>query len=300
MTTVHPVFAHFPPYSGVCGPEFSIDFLGAKVRTEFVTGAVASGAHVTTQYPPLDEEYFEWIDILESVRAAKGEYTMVELGAGYGRWAVRAACAVRRCRPDLPFHLVAVEAEPKHFQWMKQHFRDNDVDPRKHTLVNAAVGEEAGTAMFYVGSPESGGNVAADWYGQALTKSYEEVEKRKFVKYEGFRVIKLKSGWQAIETECVVLGSLIGDLKRVDLIDMDVQGAELKVVHSSIDVLDRNTVRMHIGTHDREIEEGLRELFQAHGWECRADYKCLETNETPWGPVEFSDGVQSWLNPRLI
>jgi FkbM family methyltransferase len=299
MNEIHPVFAHFPPYSGVCEQGFSIDFLGSKVRTEFVSGAVASGTNVTTQYPPLDEEYFEWIDILESVRAAKEKYTMVELGAGYGRWAVRAACAARRCRPDLPFHLVAVEAEPKHFEWMKRHFRDNQVDPRQHTLVRAAVGDKAGTAMFYVGSPESSGNVAADWYGQALTKSYEEVEKRRFGRYEGFRVLKFKSGWRAIETECVVLGKVIGDLTRVDLIDMDVQGAELKVVGSSMDLLDRTTVRMHIGTHDREIEAGLRELLRAHRWECLADYSCLGRNETPWGPVEFSDGVQSWVNPRL-
>ena len=72
LTEPHPVFAHFPIYSGVAEPGFAIDFLGAKTRHEFLSGAVASAGEVTTRHPPLDEEYFEWIDVLESVCLAQG------------------------------------------------------------------------------------------------------------------------------------------------------------------------------------------------------------------------------------
>lgn len=40
---------------------------------------------VTTTLPAFDEEYFEWIDLLEAVTEATGEFTMIELGAGWGR-----------------------------------------------------------------------------------------------------------------------------------------------------------------------------------------------------------------------
>jgi hypothetical protein len=57
--------------------------------------------------------------------------------------------------------------------------------------------------------------------------------------------------------------------------------------------------RLHIGTHSKEIEAGLRQLLSAHGWRCHADYPLSSTSETPWGPVSFENGVQSWVNPGL-
>jgi FkbM family methyltransferase len=299
-TETHPVFAHFPTYAGVVEPGFSVDFLGARTRLEFVSGAVASPGDVRTQYPPVDDEYFEWIAILESILAAKGEYKLVELGAGYGRWVVRAACAIRRYRPTMPFHLFAVEAEPKHFQWLQKHILDNEIGPTNHTLLQTAVSDRAGEVMFYIGTPGTRENAAAEWYGQTLSKSNEVVDANQSNSYEGFDVVKFKSGWEAIKIRSVPLGEIVGDIERVDLIDMDIQGEEFKVVSSAIDLLNRNTVRMHIGTHEREIEGGLRKLLRAHGWQCRADFKCLETSETPWGRVSFGDGVQSWVNPRFF
>jgi hypothetical protein len=57
--------------------------------------------------------------------------------------------------------------------------------------------------------------------------------------------------------------------------------------------------RVHVGTHSREIEDGLRRLFRALGWQSLADYACLSSATTPFGMVSFRDGVQSWLNPRF-
>lgn len=72
-------------------------------------------------YPPFDEEYFEWIDLLEAVAAAKDRFTMLELGAGFGRWTARAAAAAKQ--RDLSYSLIAVEAEPTHFDWMREFTR---------------------------------------------------------------------------------------------------------------------------------------------------------------------------------
>jgi hypothetical protein len=58
---------------------------------------------------------------------------MLDLGAGYRRWAVRPAFAVRQYWGLLPHHLIAVGAEPTVFGWMPLHFRDNRINPALHT-----------------------------------------------------------------------------------------------------------------------------------------------------------------------
>ena len=253
---------------------------------------------VRTPYPAFNEEYFEWIDLLESVVATRNSYTMIELGAGTGRWAVRAASAVRHYNPNLSFRLIAVEAEPTHFEWMQLHFTDNGIDPNRHSLVHAALSDTPGEVSFYVGTER--GDIAPDaWYGQKLTKDYEVdilVEQAHYGKYQ---VRRHASGARSITVPAITLVSILDGLDYVDLIDSDIQGAELSVIRSSIDELDAKVKRLHIGTHGREIENELRQLLASHGWRCLADYPCFSLEETPWGPIEFQDGVQSWVNPSL-
>src|SRR5262249_20602790 len=89
------------------------------------------------------EEDFLLIDLLEAVTAAKDEFPMLELGAGWGRWIVNAAAALQQYS-GLPYHLIGVEAEPTHFRWMQQHLRTNQLDLQKVVLVEAAVDEQDG------------------------------------------------------------------------------------------------------------------------------------------------------------
>jgi|SRR5579872_5408021 len=296
--TNHPIFEKFSAYSGPVPEGCQTDFIGARLRCEFVSTTTPSPSEVQMGPPPLDEEYFEWIDILESVWRARDRYTMLELGAGYGRWVVRAALASRQ-RGIQKCHLVAVEGEPLHFKWLQQHFRGNGLNPAEHSLVQAVVSDQPGTTLFYVGMPKGGEDRADQWYGQAIAGSYERPRNKTQELYEGIPVIELKSGWKSIEVQAVTLASLLHDLDRVDLIDMDVQGEELKIVRSAIDELDRKVCRLHIGTHNHEVEKGLKETLGRHGWNCHFDYPCESTTETPFGPVRFGDGVQSWTNPRM-
>ena len=150
----------------------------------------------------------------------------------------------------------------------------NGLDPAQHTLVQAVVSDQPGTTLFYVGMPKGGQDRADQWYGQAIARSYEKPRNKAQELYEGIPVIELKSGWKSIEVQAVTLGSLLRDLDRVDLIDMDVQGEELKIVRSAIDDLDRKVCRLHIGTHAHEVEKGLKETLGSHGWNCHFDYPC--------------------------
>ena len=301
----HKVFSHFKPFSGEVPAFRCVDFVGTTVRKEFVAGLACHAVPITILdcYPEFDEEYFEWIDLLESVVAARGSYTMIELGAGHGRWVVRAGCAVRQYNSGLPCRLIAVEAEPTKFEWMRMHCVDNGIDPDRHTLIHGAVTEDAGDVLYYIGGPRGGpfDLKPSEWYGQAVTKDYDVAgDSVDDGEYCGRRVLRHASGWRSIRVPVISLRGILKDLARVDLIDMDIEGQELPVVRASIAELDAKVKRLHIGTHGVEIEAGLRQLLAAHGWRCAADYTLNSTQPTLWGEIRFENGAQSWVNPRHL
>jgi len=280
--THHPVFGKFPPWSGIATPGYQYNFLGVRTNGIFdsAISPVARAAEFTSPLIPLfNDEYFEWVDVLESVVAAQDHFTMMELGAGFGRWLVNAAVALRKYS-GLPYTLVGVEAEPTHFEWMKRHLLDNGIDLKNCVLVNAVVAGRDGEAFFLTGRP-------GEWYGQSV------VDAREFI--EGSR-----PGVVVQRVQAVGLATLLAPLEKVDLIHLDVQGSELEVVQSAERELDEKVKRLHIGTHSRDVEDRLRDLFRRLGWESTNDYPGSVESRTPWGVITFQDGVQTWINPKAI
>lgn len=249
--------------------------------------------------PGINEEYFEWIDVLESVAAAGERFTMIELGAGFGRWSVNAASAVRLSK-KIPFQLVCVEAEPKHFGWIKTHMNDNGIDLREQLLIEAAVNESGEPVWFHVGNPSG-------WYGQCISDTGPGSEPRSLLRRIYDRSRSMVRG-DAVESNgvglkkvnAVTLSEILSRVQfPVDLVDMDIQGTEAKVIAASLELLKSRVKRLHISTHSHPIERELREMLSARGWALKQDYPCLQVNSTPYGPVEFGDGVQSWINLEL-
>jgi FkbM family methyltransferase len=276
----HPVFTKIPRWTGSVGPGMTANWLGTVTRSIYNNNNSAPPGRVLTPYvPTVDDEYFEWIDLLESVLEADDKFTMVELGAGWGRWLVDAWRALKQVgQTDREFLLVGVEAEPTHFAWMKQHFADNGLDVRRHRLIQAAVAANDGVANFMIGHAEA-------WYGQAIVSGIGD----QFNNWPEASVKKVAT---------VSLATVLKDIPLVDLIDMDIQGAEADVVEASRDLLDRRVKRVHIGTHGGDIEARLRTAFVGMGWRCHYDFAHGGKATTPFGVVSFGDGVQSWLNPR--
>ena len=69
---------------------------------------------VEPDLPRFDEEYFEWVDVLESVLLTTERFTMIELGAGWGRWLARGAAAAER--RSVPFLLVGPRRSRRTFE----------------------------------------------------------------------------------------------------------------------------------------------------------------------------------------
>ena len=272
--------------------DFIWDALGGRTRTLFNAGlgwsagdAVKSGLFG----PVIHEEIFEWIDLLQAVVLARNHFTFFELGCGYARWLVFAALALRQ-HNNLPATWVGVEAEPSHYKWAKKHVRDNNVSDIR--LYEAAVGAADGEANFYTGSPEA-------WYGQMLAPDHLPQTTRKERFLRSIRRQPSKPLDTVSQVRMVGLNNLIEEHERIDLIDCDVQGAELQTFSACTAALNAKVCRVHIATHSPEIEEGLRRLFSELNWHKLNDYGCGRVNETPFGKITFVDGVQTWLNPRL-
>jgi FkbM family methyltransferase len=262
----HEIFSRFQRWSGVAGAGFDVDFLGSKYQTKYFAMAPAQPNSRTESpgYPAFDEEYFEWVDLLEAVSLAKDRFTMLELGAGWGRWTARGAAAAKL--RSLQYWLVAVEAEPTHFVWLKENLEDNAVRPENCQTVCAAVTGKDGSVGFQVGD-------AASFYGQSIGGSSE--------------------------VPAVSLATLLEPLTLVDLIDMDVQGAELEILEAAVSCLQKKVRRVHVETHSKQLHREVRALFEGMGWHCHCLFEGNTGDATPWGRINFQSGVQSWMNPAL-
>ncbi len=233
-----------------------------------------------SQYPDFNEEYFEWIDLIEAVLNSSQRFTIMELGAGYGRWSVNGALAATKLGKD--YRIIAVEAEPQHFKWLQENIIDNGLDKNHCRLVEAAVNTFDGEIKFYAGNP-------IDWYGQRIF----------FANDPPISQADLNRGVHLIPVKCMTLSSLLKDKCVIDLIDIDVQGLELEVIQSAKKEISSQVKKIHIGTHSHELEEGLRNFFHELGWISTCDHGCQGKHKTEYGEINFVDGVQGWVNPNF-
>ena len=276
----HPLFRAFSPFEGWAQPGFEISFFGASLRDWLFTGAskgLNEKRKVFVGYPEPDEEYFEWIALLAAVATSTDRFTMFELGAGWGRWSVYAAklCEQR----SLPFQLFAVEPEPTHFEWLQMVFRDNGLDCAAHDLREAVVSPD-GRPVHLAGKDdprrEYGHYIPSGIYGWA----------RSLLLRHHLRKVK-----------AVTLSELLRTCPAVDLIDMDIQGMESRVLASVSPEELRKARVIHVATHSPEVEAEVKALFTRAGWLNAFSFPCSSTTATPFGVLSFQDGVETWVNP---
>lgn len=262
----HEIFWRFRRWSGEVKAGFEVDFLGTRSCTNYfaLMKPQRSDRREEPGYPPFDEEYFEWIDLLEALAGAKDRFVLMELGAGWGRWTARGAAAAQQL--GVPYTLVAAEAEPTHFDWLIQNLKENAVRMEDCRLIRAAVTDKDGTVGFHVGDP-------AGSYGQSVGGP--------------------------VEVPAISLASLLESFGLVDLIDMDIQGAEMEVLEAAVFPLQKKVKRVHVETHSRQLHDNIRTLFRSLGWHCHFFFEGNTRDKTPWGRINFQGGVQSWLNPGL-
>lgn len=267
-------------------PEFATSFLGARFRVDFAPSMVSHKANLLRRE---GVDRFEWDAVLDSVASCGANYTMVELGAGFGWWGINAATALRRDYPGKPGRIILVEAEPQHYQFLQMAVADNPLPGIQYDTLQVAVGPADGCDLFYTGR-------SADWYGQRLILDYHREHLASGAEEHFQRdevTIKTSDGYELSEVGVMPLRRILEPSEDVDLIDMDIQGSELDVVGSSLETLRSKCRRLYIATHSREIHEALLGLLEPD-WDIVAAFPPEATVHTAIGPVKLQDGVQYW------
>ena len=300
--------------------------------------------------PVASEEYFEYIDVLEAVvdyyrstlslvRHGKERdvrpFTMLEIGAGFGFWTLTTHAALRqlwktrhsdlpgRRLPPLRYNYTLVEIDHAKQDLLQTVLAMNAIDARHASVVHAALGlrDEA------EGAVQDG---IAGWYA---VYSCDTHSSGGACAQKGFNVPKHKRANRTVlaqqkgaVADMVSLPTLLRPYTIVDLVDMDVQAAEFKVLNGSagahdakraLDALDEKVLRVHIGTHDKwddrrrlkltKKERALTRPFLERGWRASwmmgaTDGLCNNERDFrpgPWGPVCMADGALSFVNERL-
>jgi len=145
--------------------------------------------------------------------------------------------------------------------------RDNDIDPDEHEMLCAAAAAESGALML------AGSDQSATQYGHRAIDEQMHAEWRKLPDLT-FRPVA-----------SVSLDDLFAKHERIDLVDMDVQGAEHDIVAAGIDVLNSKVRMLHVGTHSREAEAGLPSVLERHGWLNAFSFPSRSQTVTPFGRI---------------
>jgi FkbM family methyltransferase len=284
------VFDDFVDVHPTGAPGFVTDFIGTRTRTSSLWNEVRflDGTVMGKPVPHDIFEAIEWVGLLKAVLAAgDGRFAMMELGAGLGPWLAAGSVAARlRGLGDL--RLLGVEADPGRFELMRQNFADNGLDPDAQRLVCAAVGVEKGHARW----PR-----IADPANAAGARPVRETEGG--LDQDDVNYIP-HAAEDYIDVDIMPFEDLLAEQPAWDLVHVDVQGWEAKLIAACLPSLNERVRYMVVGTHSRLIDGQVIELLHQAGW--------VMENEKPtrfrFDPAQPSldqmteiDGVQVWRNP---
>jgi len=182
-----------------------------------------------------------FLSIVADIRNEKA--TFMELGAGYGEWCLALTGVIKNQIIPTAVETTqcyAIEAEPTHKDWCKIHFDAYKILGR---VIWGAVSNYDGDCKFSILSHP------ADNYGQSIT-----------VGNGLLRTISNITRHKAVTVPCFTLDTLVKNqnISHIDLIHMDVQGAENRVVDGAMRTIKAGKIDCWvIGTHGRRYNDIL-------------------------------------------
>lgn len=281
---MHPkIFHEFERIESLSDGESVYDFLGGRVNCRYKRGLERSvrpaGTLVRPNYPAPSEWTVDWIACLIAAKLAGKQFNVIELGAGYGQWTVASILAYKKLYPHLPVSALAIEADEVHFDWLNQHINTN-LEAYKDIrlkLMNVAAGFDGSVRFPVLDDP-------AHNYGAAyaLNSNIEHY----------------------IEVDCLSLSVIFQEFNepRVDLLHVDIQGAELDLLDNSrfVDLLSKVNVTF-FGTHKNEqTHNQVRESLEMAGLIVLIDWPRNSLLTTPFGEITTTDGALLAVNKSLV
>ncbi|WP_127112543.1 class I SAM-dependent methyltransferase [Shimia sediminis] len=222
----------------------------------------------------------EWASALRSVELAGDTYRIVELDCGWGCWLTNMGVAARS--RGLSVELIGIDVNASHLENARVTLEMNGFAGDNVHLHLGIAAPQTGLAAFPVSIEGE-----SDWGGQAVFCPDEQ-------QIEEFRAEP--DNWQILN--CFTLPQLSGD-KPIDLLHIDIQGAECEFVEGNFPALSSHVKRVLIGTHSRSNEGWLFDWFETAGWRLEMDRAV--SHAVVSGAAELRiNGVQMWANPSFI
>lgn len=229
----------------------------------------------------------EFAAALRAVDCAEDTFTMIELGCNWGCWMNITGAAARRRGKKVK--LIGVEGDEPYIENARRAMADNGFQPEDYDLVHGIAAARRGTAAFPV-RDQSGDN----W---GLSPLFDADGPRLFSRQRRRFKAALASGKYA-PLPMHALEDIIAPYERIDLLHIDIQGGEMDIVPSCIELLTRKVAYVFVGTHSREIEGVMFDTFLKAGWDLEIERPAVLTLAEK--PEVYVDGAQGWRNPALI
>ena len=219
------------------------------------------------------------VDILLSLitRIKTLGMTMIELGAGYGEWCIASTGVVRNNLVPTEVKSIkcyAVEAEPTHAKWTRQHFNELKLEGK---VFECAISGENGICQFTLEDDPS------YYYGQSMVHSGGIIQAiNKLIKKRRIHVHE-----QTLDTLISDMG-LLGTV----IVIMDVQDAEIEVLKGAENTIKNKLVDYWIiATHNKRYHQQLQNLLIPH-YSLEIDMKPYTIAKYKDIKVKVWDGIQ--------
>jgi hypothetical protein len=237
----------------------------------------------TLEDAPLPNNYHadlaEWAAALRAVDLARGAFTMIELGCGWGCWMNNTGIAAKR--RGLNTHVIGIEGDPAYLAIARQTLARTGIAADEYTLLHGVASAKPGFALF---PTRDAGH--ATW----------GLEPRFDVGDAESAAAVANGGYQRLPN--ITLSEAIGARAKIDLLHIDIQGGEADLVEAALTLLCERVGYLVIGTHMREIEGRLFALLQAANWQLEIE-RPATFDLLSGKPVILVDGVQGWKNLRF-
>ena len=264
-------------------PGYLTNFLGVAIDPKFFPEILQGRAGEVEAIPiPANwhADIAEWAAALRAVELANGQFTMIELGCGWGCWMNNAGMAARRA--GLKTTVIGVEGDKGHIAFARESTATNGFEAASVTLHHGIAAASAGTALF----PRQQQAGVAWGLEPIFHATRPEID-------------KAVSAGSHDELPMVPLETLVGTHRRIDLLHIDIQGGEADLIADCLALLRERVAYILVGTHSRQIEGRIIGLLLQAGWLLEIERPAI-LSLAGEHPIVTVDGVQGWRNPGLL
>lgn len=260
---------------------FLTNFLGVKMAPEVIPEHfryLVNSVEAAPDPGNWHADIAEFAAALWSVEQAENNYSIIELGCGWGCWLNNMGVAA--ARKGLSLSLIGVEGDLGHANDARSTLKLNGFSEDQFKIIHGIVAAKNGKSFF----PASK-NHANEWGSQAIFFPNEE------------QAMVLRAAETHVELNCFTLAEVSGG-KVTDLLHIDIQGAELDFVRGNMGDMNLSIKRCLIGTHSRELDGALIGEFSRSGWKLELERPAIHEIVNGYPEIRI-DGVQLWRNPML-